>query len=123
MIYYRCTETYFGFQLSFYSEKIRPYTLTSYVKCRTKSRVLRFVTTFLIVVIYCPAVPTLPNAIADTKATSAGTIVTYSCEEGFNAEGEFSFTAECMDNEKWNISKSEGCQSKLKAPIIFFHLQ
>ena len=71
-------------------------------------------------VIYCPAVPTFPNAIADTRANSAGTIVTYSCEEGFNAEGEFSFTAECMDNEQWNISKSQGCQSKLKTPLKYF---
>ena len=74
-------------------------------------------------VIYCPAVPTFPNAIADTRATSAGTIVTYSCEEGFNAEGEFSFTAECMDNEQWKISKSQGCQSELKTSLKYFHLQ
>ncbi len=70
--------------------------------------------TLLILVISCGDVPTYPNATPSSQDNHHGAVITYTCDEGFQAEGEDSFTATCLDTEQWNISTTEdnGCQSK-----------
>jgi len=65
---------------------------------------------YIAITIMCPPVPTVDNAVADTAEALEGTMVTYTCDDGyFFADGNITTTTTCEDGN-WTLLEESSCE-------------
>jgi Sushi repeat (SCR repeat) len=68
----------------------------------------------------CPPVPTVMHATPDSYNAIAGTIVTYSCDEGYAfSDGTFQVSAFC-NGENWSVVPTTCLGTFIYGWIIFY---
>ena len=61
----------------------------------------------------CPPVPELPFSVPDSSLTEDGSVIQYSCVEGYFLPGNTTESLVTCQDGIWNYSKSFACEGKM----------